>query len=76
MGPRCGTEAFRGAVYAVASGAVDIALAIGVEKLKDTGFGGLPVTGQSVRQQHTAATADGPGIFAQLANAYMNVHDI
>src|SRR5690606_24854619 len=37
-----GTEALRGAVYAVASGAVDIALAIGVEKLKDTGYGGLP----------------------------------
>ena len=28
--------------YAVAAGAVDIALAMGVEKLKDTGFGGLP----------------------------------
>lgn len=37
-----GTEAFRGAVYAVASGACDIALALGVEKLKDTGYGGLP----------------------------------
>ncbi len=32
-----GSEAFRGAVYAVASGAYDIALALGVEKLKDTG---------------------------------------
>ena len=40
-----GSEAFRGAVYAVASGASDIALALGVEKLKDTGYGGLP-TGQ------------------------------
>ena len=37
-----GTEALRGAVYAVAAGACDIALAMGVEKLKDTGFGGLP----------------------------------
>src|ERR1700712_5865822 len=37
-----GTESFRGAVYAVASGAADIALALGVEKLKDTGYGGLP----------------------------------
>ena len=36
-----GTEALRGAAYAVASGAVDIALAIGAEKLKDTGYGGL-----------------------------------
>ena len=31
-----GTEAFRGAVYAVASGAYDVCLALGVEKLKDT----------------------------------------
>src|SRR5215470_12789999 len=38
-----GTEALRGAAYAVVSGAVDIALAIGAEKLKDTGYGGLPV---------------------------------
>ncbi|WP_423456497.1 hypothetical protein [Ottowia sp. VDI28] len=37
-----GTEALRSAAYAVASGAVDIALAIGAEKLKDTGYGGLP----------------------------------
>ena len=33
-----GTESFRGAVYAVASGACDIALAVGVEKLKDAGY--------------------------------------
>src|SRR5260370_42050650 len=37
-----GTEALRGAAYAVAAGAVDFALAIGAEKLKDTGYGGLP----------------------------------
>ena len=40
-----GTEAFRGAVYSVASGAYDICLAMGVEKLKDTGYGGLPNPG-------------------------------
>jgi acetyl-CoA C-acetyltransferase len=32
-----GSEAFRNACYAVASGAYDIAMAIGVEKLKDSG---------------------------------------
>ena len=37
-----GTEALRGAVYAVAAGACDIAMAVGVEKLKDTGYSGLP----------------------------------
>ena len=36
------TEAFRAACYSVASGVYDIVLAMGVEKLKDTGYGGLP----------------------------------
>ena len=44
-----GTEALRGAAYAVASGAGDIALAIGVEKLKDTGYGGLPLKTKGVQ---------------------------
>jgi acetyl-CoA C-acetyltransferase len=34
-----GTEAIRAATYAVAAGVCDIALAVGVEKLKDAGFG-------------------------------------
>src|SRR5256712_9417258 len=40
----CGTrsEALRNARYAVAPGAYDIAMAIGVEKLKDSGISGLP----------------------------------
>ncbi|MDO8597594.1 MAG: hypothetical protein Q7R45_13355, partial [Sulfuricaulis sp.] len=37
-----GSEVLRAAAYAVASGAADFALAIGAEKLKDTGYGGLP----------------------------------
>src|SRR5438067_161098 len=40
-----GSEAFRNACYAVASGAYDVAMAIGVEKLKDSGFSGLPGRG-------------------------------
>lgn len=68
-----GSEAFRGACYAVASGAYDICLALGVEKLKDTGFGGLPsFTGSNVGslnwQWFPNLTA--PGSFAQLASAY------
>jgi len=35
------TDAFRNACYAVAAGIYDIVLAVGVEKLKDTGFAGL-----------------------------------
>src|SRR4030066_263105 len=37
-----GSEAMRAASYAVAAGACDIALAVGVEKLKDAGTTGLP----------------------------------
>ena len=36
-----GSESLRNACYAVASGAYDCAMAIGVEKLKDSGFSGL-----------------------------------
>src|SRR3954466_11308071 len=36
-----GSEAFRNACYAVASGAYDVVMAVGVEKLKDSGFSGL-----------------------------------
>jgi len=66
-----GTEAFRGACYAVASGAYDIVLAAGVEKLKDVGYGGLPdspVFGQLYRMLSPNATA--PGMFALLATPY------
>jgi len=66
-----GTEAFRGACYAVAAGVYDICLALGVEKLKDTGYGGLPATdafGQMQAMVGPNATA--PGLFAQLATSY------
>ena len=36
-----GSEAFRNACYAVASGAYDVAMAVGVEKLWDSGYSGL-----------------------------------
>lgn len=73
-----GTEAFRGAVYGVASGAYDICLAQGVEKLKDTGYGGLPNPGSGAgslnwlwRPNMTA-----PGGFAQLATAYAAKYNV
>ncbi len=72
-----GTEAFRGACYGVASGAYDICLAMGVEKLKDTGFGGLP-GGVADGQMEMLLGADrtAPGAFAQLASAYEAAFDI
>ena len=71
-----GTEAFRGACYAVASGAADFALALGVEKLKDTGYGGLPGGRGAPLQQLWAANSTAPGNFAQLATAYMTRHGV
>lgn len=71
-----GSEAIRAAVYAVAAGACDIALALGVEKLKDTGYGGLPVAtvGTYIPQWYPAAVA--PANFAQLATAYRARHGV
>lgn len=71
-----GTEAFRGAVYAVASGAADIALALGVEKLKDTGYGGLPQRNRGSVNDLFWANASAPGSFAQLATAYGAKHGV
>lgn len=71
-----GSEAFRGAVYAVASGACDIALALGVEKLKDTGYGGLPQRGRGALNSMTWPNLSAPGSFAQLAGAYRAKHGV
>ncbi|MEC8372832.1 MAG: acetyl-CoA acetyltransferase, partial [Pseudomonadota bacterium] len=71
-----GTESFRGAVYAVASGAADIALACGVEKLKDTGYGGLPQRSRGAVNSMYWANASAPGSFAQLATAYSAKHGV
>ncbi len=73
-----GTEAFRAACYAVASGAYDIVLALGVEKLKDTGYGGLPAP------QFTRGTLNRmiipnitpPGAFAMMATRYFTKYNI
>jgi len=71
-----GSEAIRAAVYAVAAGACDIALALGMEKLKDTGYGGLPVAtvGTYIPQWYPNTVA--PANFAQLASAYQKKHGI
>lgn len=65
-----GTEAFRGAVYGVASGAYDVCLAVGVEKLKDTGYGGLPAGGGGNLSWFVRPNITAPGGFAMLASGY------
>ena len=71
-----GSEAFRGAVYAVAAGAADIALAVGVEKLKDTGYGGLPTSTMGTLLPQVSPNSSAPGSFAQLASAYRAKHGV
>ena len=71
-----GSEALRGAAYAVASGAYDIVLALGVEKLKDTGYGGLPVRTRGVNNDLWLPNTTAPGAFAQLASAYAAKHGV
>jgi acetyl-CoA C-acetyltransferase len=63
-----GSDALRNACYAVASGAYDVAMAIGVEKLKDSSYSGL--TGAAVPGDGTAPETTAPGNFSQLLPAY------
>jgi len=71
-----GSEVLRAAAYAVASGAVDIALAIGAEKLKDTGYGGLPSVYKGTLNDLWLPLGSTPGGFAQLASGYRSKHGI
>ncbi|HEY4852225.1 MAG TPA: acetyl-CoA acetyltransferase [Streptosporangiaceae bacterium] len=71
-----GSESLRNACYAVASGAYDSAMAIGVEKLKDSGFSGLagsqpPGAGDDGRGETTA-----PANFSLLAPAYAEKYGV
>ena len=69
-----GSEAFRNACYAVASGAYDMAMAIGVEKLKDSGFSGLVVGAPP--DDGTAAALSAPATFSLLAPAYAEKYGV
>jgi acetyl-CoA C-acetyltransferase len=63
-----GSEAMRNAAYAVASGAYDLVMAIGVEKLKDSGYSGL--TGNRPPGDGTESNLTAPATFSLLAPAY------
>jgi acetyl-CoA C-acetyltransferase len=73
-----GSEAIRGAIYGVASGAYDICLALGAEKLKDTGYGGLPEMSTSLgtKNRIILPNISAPGAFAMLANRYFSRYGI
>ena len=69
-----GSESFRNACYAVACGAYDMAMAIGVEKLKDSGFSGLVVS--TPANDGTGATVTAPASFSLLAPAYAKKYGV
>src|SRR3954451_15229880 len=69
-----GSEAFRNACYAVACGAYDIAMAIGVEKLKDSGYSGLVVSAPA--NDGTGVTVTAPASFSLLAPAYAKKYGV
>ena len=63
-----GSEALRNAAYAVASGAYDVAMAVGGEKVKDSGYQGLnafPIPTDGTNRTLTAAA-----MFSMVAPAY------
>jgi acetyl-CoA C-acetyltransferase len=67
-----GTEAFRSACYAVVSGACDVAMAIGAEKLKDSGYSGLAIP--NIDSDRTAPDLSVPATFAFSGSAYAHKH--
>lgn len=69
-----GSEAFRNACYAVASGAYDVVMAVGVEKLKDGGYSGL--TRGSPPNDGTAVGLSAPAIFSFLVPAYAKKYGV
>jgi acetyl-CoA C-acetyltransferase len=69
-----GSESFRNACYAVASGAYDMVMAIGVEKLKDSGYSGL--VGSAPTSDGTASGTSAPASFSMLAPAYANKYGV
>src|ERR1044072_970028 len=69
-----GSEALRQACYAVASGAFDVAMAVGVEKLKDSGFSGL--VSPTFPSDGTIPESTAPSRFSFLAPAYANKYQV
>lgn len=75
-----GTEAVRAASYAIAAGACDIALAIGVEKLKDsgqTGVKGPAIVGDNPDGSSGIGSGfSAPASFAYLGARYFHQHGL
>ena len=63
-----GAEALRAAAYAVSSGAYDVAMALGAEKVKDGGYQGL--NSNNPPNDGTARTLTAAAMFSMVAPAY------
>jgi acetyl-CoA C-acetyltransferase len=63
-----GSEALRQASYAVASGAYDVAMAVGVEKVKDSGYQGLNAF--PIPHDGTARTLTAAAMYSMVVPAY------
>lgn len=63
-----GSEALRQAAYAVASGAYDLAVAVGVEKVKDSGYQGLNAF--PIPTDGTGRTLTAAAMFSMVLPAY------
>jgi acetyl-CoA C-acetyltransferase len=71
-----GSEAFRNACYAVAAGAYDRVMAVGVEKLKDSGFSGLVRINPAGDGTAPEISLTAPAAFSLLDPAYCNKYDV
>ncbi|MHB8693649.1 MAG: acetyl-CoA acetyltransferase [Solirubrobacteraceae bacterium] len=71
-----GSEAFRNACYAVASGAYDVVMAVGVEKLKDSGYSGLVRTSPPADGTAPENALTAPAAFSLLDPAYCNKYAV
>lgn len=69
-----GSDAFRQACYAVAAGVADVALVVGVEKLKDSGFSGL--VDPQPPNDGTAVALTAPSLFSFIAPAYASKYGV
>lgn len=63
-----GSETFRNACFAVSSGAYDVVMAVGGEKLKDAGYSGLEMP--SVPNDGTPAALSAPAMYSMIVPAY------
>jgi len=69
-----GSEALRQAAYAVASGAYDMAMAVGVEKVKDSGYQGLNAF--PIPNDGTARTLTAAAMFSMIVPSYSKKYGV